>query len=225
MTSTAEIARRMLDMAPHHALVRVGTRVAVCDVARDITASLVGESVSACWMHAAEDLSPVFRFATRETDTPLEVTTGTSDWSSFEHDRLWTERPASLVFVISTHALGDLPPQVRGVFPDAYLVRRNASLHHRDDEAHEIMGRARHLLGLYAPTIDTLRLLATEARIERTRIRWEATHESVALDLVEEAVRCDCLDTLVAQLHVRYPQTEIALLMDAIRRRYQRLDG
>lgn len=217
------VARRMLDTPTFHAIVRVGPKVGARDVARDIAAELAAGSTRACWLHEAHDLKPVFRLALDHKDTPMVVTTDTDDWSPFEGDRRWTRRMASLVFVLSQRALETVPSQMSRLIPCSYEVRRNVLLHD-GDEVVKVRRHARALLCHYVPETARLLLLAEDVGIVRARIDASGAPELVASHVLNEALRADCLDRLIARLHEDYPRPDVADLMRVIRDLYHRAE-
>lgn len=212
--SAATVAQRMLGGRPVLLLMRADSS----STARRFAASLHGELVDACqrscWLHAEDDLAPAFRLATELPDHPLVVTTSTSEWSAFEDDRIWSERQASLVFVLAEGVVPRVPPQVACLLSMCRVSRRlrGPSI---DPLPRPLLTECSRMLSNLLDDTRVLEMFAFAVGVEWSRINSGGAAEVVAFDIVQEAVRCDLLDRVVEELHRRYPRADT----DDLRRR------
>jgi hypothetical protein len=186
------------------------------DVAGDVHSRLARMRRDAICLHAENDLGLVFTVALEHPDAPLVVTTGSVGWEALADDRRWCEREGSVMFVVSTQALGGIHEQVATLLstPRSVFVR---TVPRHDPRARELLRRARELLeGLFGANPSRLRHHALDIGLDAGRIDFNRATLDVAFDYVEEADRALLLIPAFERLRRDYGLPEVeALLRDA----------
>lgn len=204
----------MLEGSPALLLLGVDANYTPWRFSADLHGQLVDQRRQSVWLHAADDLRPAFQLATMWPEHPMVVTTSAPDWSPFEDDRLWSERRASMAFVLAEEHLPRVPPQVGCLLSQDQVRRRNRA-QGNTSTSQTLETECTRILGKLLDDVRVLKMFAHSIGIEWARIDSSGSVEVVAFHVVLEAARCDRLDRLTRALHERYPRDDT----DDLRRR------